>query len=76
VDDKGDVDVAGIKAKLAELLDTKPHWRKVTEPAKPKVPKPDPGQGPRNTPTEVDFKNATPEEFAAELARHRLTPRS
>lgn len=77
VDDNGDVDVAGIKAKLAELLDAKPHWRKQsTPPPPPKNPKPDPGQGPRNTPTETDFKNASREEFAAELAKHRLSPRS
>ena len=77
VDDSGDIDVNGIKAKLAELLAAKPHWRKTAgEPQKPKAPKPDPGQGPRNTPTEPDIKNASKEEFAAELAKHRLSPRS
>lgn len=77
IDDKGDIDVDGIKARLNELLEAKPHWRKApTEPAKPKAPKPDPGQGARGKTAEVDYRSASKEDFTAALAEYRLTPRT
>lgn len=77
IDDKGDIDVDGIKARLNDLLEAKPHWRKApAEPPKPKAPKPDPGQGARGKPAEVDYRNASKEDFTAALAEYRLTPRT
>lgn len=77
IDDKGDIDVDGIKARLNELLEAKPHWRKAPiELVKPKAPKPDPGQGARGKPAEVDYRSASKEDFTAALAEYRLTPRT
>jgi hypothetical protein len=77
IDDKGDIDVEGIKARLNELLEAKPHWRKApAEPPKPKVPKPDPGQGARGKPAELDYRSASKEDFTAALAEYRLSPRT
>lgn len=77
VDDNGEIDTEGIKARLAELLEAKPHWRKAPpEPAKPKAPKPDPGQGARPTPTATNFKDADKATFEAELAKYGVKPRS
>jgi len=77
VDDKGDIDTEGIKTRLAELLEAKPHWRKApAEPPKPKAPKPDPGQGARGKPAELDYRKASKEDFAAALAEFRLSPRT
>lgn len=75
-DSEGEIDLDAIKAKLADLLDTKPHWRKpaATPPAPPK-PKPDPGQGARTPAGPVDFKTASKEEWAAELAKHGVSVR-
>lgn len=75
VGDSGDIDVDAIKSKLAELLETKPHWRKVTEPTKPTAPKPDPGQGPRGSPAKADYRTAPREEFEAKLAEFGVRPR-
>lgn len=69
VDDKGDIDVDGIRAALAETLERKPHWRKQTAaPTAPKTPKPDPGQGSRGEPQAVDYRTASDDEVAAKLA--------
>ena len=77
IDDKGDIDVEGIKARLNELLEAKPHWRKApAEPAKAKAPKPDPGQGARGKPAELDYRIASKEDFTAALAEYRLAPRT
>jgi len=77
VDDKGEIDTEGIKTRLAELLEAKPHWRKApAEPPKPKALKPDPGQGSRGKPAEVDYRNVSKEEFTAALAEFRLMPRT
>lgn len=76
VDANGDIDTDGIMARLAELLEAKPHWKKAVEPAKPKAPKPDPGQGPRATPPTTNFKDADNETFAAELAKYGVRPKS
>lgn len=77
VDDNGEIDVDGIKKRLEELLEAKPHWRKApAEPLKPKAPKPDPGQGARGKPAEVDYRKSSKEDFAAALAEYRLTPRT
>jgi hypothetical protein len=77
IDDKGDIDTEGIKTRLAELLEAKPHWRKApAEPPKPKALKPDPGQGSRGKPAEVDYRNVSKEEFTAALAEFRLMPRT
>jgi len=45
LDDSGEIDAEQIRADLAALLERKPHWAKVPE--GPRVPRPDPGQGPR-----------------------------
>lgn len=75
VDDKGEIDVDGIKAKLAEVLEAKPHWRKQSNPPPPKTPKPDPGQGSRGEGKPTDFRAAPREEFEAELAKYGVRPR-
>ena len=87
VDAAGDIDTDAIEADLAALLERKPHWGKPapaadpdpeadpTKPAKPK-PKPDPGQGSRGGPAPVDFRNASQDELAAELAKYRYRQRS
>lgn len=76
VNSEGEIDLDAIKAKLADLLDAKPHWKKpaATPPAPPK-PKPDPGQGARTPAGPVDFKTASKEEWAAELAKHGVSVR-
>lgn len=77
VDDKGEIDVDGIKTRLAELLESKPHWRKqATPPTAAKTPKPDPGQGSRGEPKTVDFRTASKEDYNAELMRMGVKPRS
>lgn len=77
VDDKGDIDVDGIKTRLAEILVSKPHWRKqASTPAPPKTPKPDPGQGSRGEPRATDFRTASTEDYHAELTRMGVKPRS
>lgn len=88
VDADGDIDTDAIEADLADLLERKPHWAKPEaapappaaegdpqKPAKPK-PKPDPGQGSRGGPGPVDFRNASQDELAAELAKYRYRQRS
>lgn len=77
VDANGDIDIAGIEAKLAELLEAKPHWKKPTAPAAPSKLKPDPSQGARGgEPKPTNFKDADKADFAKELAQYGLTPRS
>lgn len=88
VDASGDIDTDAIEADLADLLERKPHWGKPTpavekqdpegdpqKPVRPK-PKPDPGQGSRGGPAPVDFRIASKEELAAELATYRYRQRS
>lgn len=82
VDADGEIDTDAIDADLADLLERKPHWGK-PEPVpaaapeaqqKPK-PKPDPGQGSRGGPAKVDFRTASDEEYAAELAKYGVRRR-
>lgn len=80
--DSGDIDTDAIEADLADLLERKPHWAKpepaaepVLDPKKPK-PKPDPGQGSRGAPAPTDFRAASKEELAAELAKYRYRQRA
>ncbi|ACU39439.1 hypothetical protein [Actinosynnema mirum] len=76
VTDDGDVDTGAIKMRLSELLDAKPHWRKA-ESKGPAKPKPDPSQGARGGGTKpANFKDASPEEVRAELARLGVKTRS
>lgn len=82
VDDSGDIDTDLIEADLADLLERKPHWAKPEpaasadpEPAKKPKPKPDPGQGSRGGSAKVDFRNASDDEVAAELARYGVRKR-
>lgn len=71
VDDKGEIDIDGIKARLAEILDDRPHWRKQTAAIPPvKPPKPDPGQGARPPAPPTNFKTASLDEVNAELAKY------
>lgn len=77
--DGDDIDTEAIREQLADLLERKPHWAKATEaPAdpKPSKPRPDPSQGPRGSDNKVDFRNASREDTAAELAKYGLRPRS
>lgn len=84
VDPDGEIDTDAIEADLADLLERKPHWaaaavqRPGAEPEteKPKTrPRPDPGQGSRGTPPQVDFRAASDEEVRAELARYGVRKR-
>lgn len=79
VDASGDIDTDAIEADLADLLERKPHWGKpepaAVEPEKKPQLKPDPGQGSRGAPAKVDFRTASDEEYAAELARYGVRKR-
>ncbi len=74
VDADGEIDLDAIKAKLADLLEAKPHWKKPDPAPKPVAtppkPKPDPSQGARPPAAPKDFKTAPREEVLAELAKH------
>jgi hypothetical protein len=77
VDSDGDIDTDAIEADLADLLERKPHLRRQTaavEPAKPRV-KPDPAQGSRGAPAPTDYRNASKDEVAAELAKYSFRQR-
>lgn len=81
VDSDGEIDTDAIEADLADLLERKPHWAKSelapaapVEPVK-KTPRPDPGQGSRGAPTHPDFRTASKDEVAAELAKYRFRQR-
>lgn len=77
VDSNGEIDVDAIKAKLAELLEAKPHWKKPTTPAAPPKPKPDPSQGARGgEPKPTNFKDADKADFEKELESYGLKARS
>lgn len=71
VNSEGEIDLDAIQAKLADLLDAKPHWKKpaAAAPVAPK-PKPDPGQGARTPAGPTNFKTAPREEVTAELAKY------
>jgi multidrug efflux pump subunit AcrA (membrane-fusion protein) len=84
VDPDGEIDTEAIEADLADLLERKPHWaaaavqRPGAEPEteKPKMrPRPDPGQGSRGTPPQVDFRAASDDEVRVELARYGVRKR-
>ena len=72
----GEIDADAIQADLADLLERKPHLRRqaAVEPAKPK-PKPDPGQGSRGPAEPTDFRNASKDAVAAELAKYSFRQR-
>ena len=74
VTDAGEIDTDGIKARLDELLEAKPHWRKA--PAAPPRPKPDPGQGARQAPAETNFATADRADWEAELRKYGVRPRA
>ncbi|MCX4596095.1 hypothetical protein OG819_42540 [Streptomyces sp. NBC_01549] len=79
VDADGEIDTDAIEADLTDLLERKPHWGRpepvAAEPEKKSKPKPDPGQGSRGAPVKVDFRNASDEEVAAEMARYGVRKR-
>ena len=75
-DGDGEIDAEAISADLEALLERKPHLRRAAaEPPKKPVPKPDPGQGSRTPTAPTDFRNASPEEVAAELAQYSFRQR-
>lgn len=83
VDADGDIDTDAIEADLADLLERKPHWAKPEpavdpepDPKKPNRPKPDPGQGSRGAPAPADFRTASKDELAAELAKFNYRQRA
>ena len=75
VDDAGEIDTDLIQSDLADLLDRKPHWAiqpeptPETEPAAKPRPRPDPSQGARPSTPPADFRTASKDEVAAELAK-------
>lgn len=73
----GEIDTDGLREALDELLERKPHLRRAApaEPAKPR-PKPDPGQGSRQPAPPTDFRKASREDVAAELAKFAYRQRS
>lgn len=83
VDADGDIDTDAIDADLADLLERKPHWARPEPAAAPEAapeakkakPRPDPGQGSRGTPAQVDFRTASEDEVAAELAKYGVRKR-
>lgn len=82
VDADGEIDTDAIEAELADLLERKPHWA-MPEPAtaqsapeaKRQKPKADPGQGSRGAAAAVDFRTASDDEVAAELAKFGVRKR-
>jgi hypothetical protein len=71
VNSEGEIDLDAIKAKLGDILDAKPHWKKPAPVAVvPPKPKPDPSQGARPPAGPINFKTATKDEVAAELAKY------
>jgi len=69
----GDVDTETITADLAEILERKPHLRKQdgADPAPGKKgPKPDPGQGPRDTKPPASYRDADRSTLKGELAKY------
>lgn len=82
VDSEGEIDTDAIDADLADLLERKPHWGKPERAAAPAAaaeskpkPKPDLGQGSRGGAARVDFRDASDEDVAAELARYGVRKR-
>ncbi len=82
VDADGEIDTDAIETALTDLLERKPHWAKPEQaPASAAVPevrqkpKPDPGQGSRGGAAKVDFRTASDEEYAAELAKYGVRKR-
>lgn len=75
IDANGDVDVEAIRAKLTELLEAKPHWKRPAAPVAPPKPKPDPSQGPRTPAPPTDFRTASREDYEAQLAEIGVRPR-
>ena len=76
VDEAGEIDTDLIQSDLTDLLERKPHWARQPEPtpeaepaAKPR-PRPDPGQGARPSAPAPDFRTASKDEVAAELAKY------
>jgi multidrug efflux pump subunit AcrA (membrane-fusion protein) len=71
VNSEGEIDLDAVKAKLADLLDAKPHWKKAPAAAPVALkPKPDPSQGARTPAGPTNFKTAPREELTAELAKY------
>ncbi|MFI1580022.1 hypothetical protein [Embleya sp. NPDC020630] len=70
-DDAGDIDTEAIRTDLDALLQRKPHLRKATAAIEPekKTPRPDPGQGSREPVPPADYRTATRDDLAAELAK-------
>ena len=69
----GEIDTQALGKALAEVLDRKPHLKTA---AAVRTPAPDPSQGRGGTSEPVDFRTVNAEQFAAELAKYGLRPRS
>jgi hypothetical protein len=69
----GDVDTDAIEAELGKVLERKPHLGKVAGARNP-APDQSQGRGGDNGPT--DYRKASPEEFATELAKYGLRAKS
>ena len=79
----GVVDTAAIEAAVADLLEKKPHWKKLPAPAAPVVEPPkratpapvaDPAQGARGGTPVTDFRKAPKADVDAELAKYNIRP--
>lgn len=71
VNSEGEIDLDAVKAKLSDLLDAKPHWKRAPAAAPvPPKPRPDPGQGARTPAGPTNFKTAAREDVTAELAKY------
>ncbi|MGW1160369.1 hypothetical protein ACWD48_19555 [Streptomyces sp. NPDC002519] len=77
VDADGDINTEAISADLTDLLERKPHLRKAAAgPAVKPAPKPDPAQGSRPASPPTDFRTASKDEVAAELAKYSYRQRA
>jgi hypothetical protein len=74
VNTDGDIDTDAIKTDLAALLESKPHLKKAA--AGPRGPAPDPSQGRGGDNGPTDFSKASAAEFAAELGKYGLRPKT
>ena len=72
-DSTGEIDTAAIEADLAALLAAKPH---LARPADRRAPAPDGAQGGRLPAGAADFRTASREDVAAELAKYSYRQRS
>jgi len=72
----GEIDTDAISEALGKVLERKPHLARPAATPPPRSPAPDPSQGRGGANGPTDFTKASGEEFAAELAKYGLRPKT